>query len=760
MNRKRRRLAVLLAVSNLIWLAGCQKEGGSSRSGESARSENSSYVVETQGKEAKLLSLTGATIEENKVLLIEEAGTLSVDLNPLIQVSKGATWLLALDKYGQHPIADGIARSAYYPLTTTLEGGDNNFYLLVTSGDQKEKNVYSLNIYVCYNISVTYYYPVASSHYDKPIPVQVHREEILSGKPFSPSYVCKDSKEADELDKERIDTALKGTEFQYWETKDGTRWENGTPFKDLSLYAHVAGKEFQVTLDPDGGTLEKTRATVCYGEAYSLPAPTKPGYTFSYWRWNNPEDEYDSETFDTEGKLWPFAEDITLKAVYSINDLLTDGILESLASSSLTMEAKTSLFLNKDYSTHKGTTTYKITDDKYIASCLYEDGSQGEAKFYADSEGYPVYDEINRQNEVETKRTGDGKKFADIDALKNPFSLLKANMFEFRKYASGDGLWKYDVPSDKKDDDDVNAAFSHISDFFNSVIGQYYVSLSNLTEEGAELKTELTSASLTMNLTQIQSLKFELNLSTKEKGKTSFSSAGWATITLTLFDVGSTLIEDSEVKKTPYSVSSQDEAAYRSFRKARSEIASSCYSFRSTCHYGSLLTNSYVGRVISSGYSVQGKTYQNGEVASTTYFGIHSSDNRSQYYSSSTPNGLKGKKEMTYRKPDFDFKEEIFQRRADDSAGNYVFSLQPDLLTINNVEWLAYSMDATVLGSYASSDLLVTISPAGEYVSLACKLTQNGNTFDYEITYSEIDDSETIPSELADFSDWTDVAKE
>ena len=54
--------------------------------------------------------------------------------------------------------------------------------------------------------------------------------------------------------------------------------------KDHKLYAHWTAKEYTVTFDANGGTVETKPQTVTYGSTYGeLPTPTRKGYTFVGW---------------------------------------------------------------------------------------------------------------------------------------------------------------------------------------------------------------------------------------------------------------------------------------------------------------------------------------------------------------------------------------------------------------------------------------------------------------------------------------------
>ena len=79
---------------------------------------------------------------------------------------------------------------------------------------------------------------------------------------------------------------------------------------------HLYGKEFSVTLNPNGGEVTPRTMVVEFGKEYSLPKATKDGEIFAYWRIKGEQ---------TKVKLtgrWKISEDVTLIAVWQseVND--------------------------------------------------------------------------------------------------------------------------------------------------------------------------------------------------------------------------------------------------------------------------------------------------------------------------------------------------------------------------------------------------------------------------------------------------------
>lgn len=79
---------------------------------------------------------------------------------------------------------------------------------------------------------------------------------------------------------------------------------------------------YQITFDPNGGTLSTNKMNVTYGKNYKLPTPERTGYTFLGWY---------NGTSKVEDGVWKTASNVTLKAEwiekgYSITYKLNGGI--------------------------------------------------------------------------------------------------------------------------------------------------------------------------------------------------------------------------------------------------------------------------------------------------------------------------------------------------------------------------------------------------------------------------------------------------
>ena len=104
---------------------------------------------------------------------------------------------------------------------------------------------------------------------------------------------------------------MTGYTFNGWYNGD-TKVNAGTCrfTENVTLTPRFTAVGNSITLNPDGGTLSITTVPVTYGQAYSLPVPTKTGYTFVGW--------YNGATAYTGG-VWTSTSNVTLTAKWAAN---------------------------------------------------------------------------------------------------------------------------------------------------------------------------------------------------------------------------------------------------------------------------------------------------------------------------------------------------------------------------------------------------------------------------------------------------------
>ncbi len=75
-----------------------------------------------------------------------------------------------------------------------------------------------------------------------------------------------------------------GYTFNYWKTSSGTKLTS--PYMatgSITLYADWTANTYTISFNVNGGSLSDGTKQVTYGSAFSLPVPTREGYTFDGW---------------------------------------------------------------------------------------------------------------------------------------------------------------------------------------------------------------------------------------------------------------------------------------------------------------------------------------------------------------------------------------------------------------------------------------------------------------------------------------------
>lgn len=96
-------------------------------------------------------------------------------------------------------------------------------------------------------------------------------------------------------------------------------WTNGTSLitsipagstGDLTLTANWKGNTYTIVFDPNGGSCSISSINVIYGDSYSLPAPTRRGYSFDGW--------YNGSSIISNSGTWNYTSSLSLIAHWSI----------------------------------------------------------------------------------------------------------------------------------------------------------------------------------------------------------------------------------------------------------------------------------------------------------------------------------------------------------------------------------------------------------------------------------------------------------
>ncbi len=238
-------------------------------------------------KPVVIVSVDGATIEEDVISMFVDKDTDSVSLADKVVCSEDTTWKLCYDMLGEMEISDKIAVGQ----DGVLQDGDNEFYLIVGSIDGTKVVVYELNVFRSFPVVVSY----------------MNGESLLkeefgyAGCEYVAEYMPQ----------------ITGYTFNYWETSDGARYQTQKLWTGISLTANKTPNDYTVSYDVnEGDELSSLGEQLVYDREYTLATPTRTGYTFLGWSYKG------TLLTDESGKSilpWAIAEDITVKAEWKVN---------------------------------------------------------------------------------------------------------------------------------------------------------------------------------------------------------------------------------------------------------------------------------------------------------------------------------------------------------------------------------------------------------------------------------------------------------
>ena len=239
------------------------------------------YAVWTQ-QSAAILSVDGASINGQEIFMLVNKNTDSVSLSNKVVCSDNSVWKLYYDKLGQMEIPTKIAAST----NGSLLNGDNVFYVVVTSKDGTQTNLYELNVHRSYAVSVRYYDGETL----------LKTDTAYTGYEYTANYTPN----------------ITGYTFNDWNYTKRVLWDN------LNLYVDKTANTYTVTYDVNGGDeLTTTEKTVTYDSNYTLAKPTRTGYTFLGWYQGS------TQLTDEKGKsleAWKGTNSLTAKAKWQANE--------------------------------------------------------------------------------------------------------------------------------------------------------------------------------------------------------------------------------------------------------------------------------------------------------------------------------------------------------------------------------------------------------------------------------------------------------
>ena len=241
-----------------------------------------------QQRSAVIFSVEGASIDGTDIFMLVDRNTTQVSLSNMIVCSNDSTWELYYDSLGQTKIPTKIAASK----NGHLNDGANDFWIVVTSKDNVQTNVYQLTVYRSYAVPVNYMDGLSL----------LKAETAYTGYEYSLRYTPN----------------IKGYKFNGWKI-DGETATTVTPWGAVNVDVDKTANKYQVNFNENGGTLssgDKAPVTVTYDDEFDFPIPSRTGYSFKGW-------EYDGKLLSDLGGNsltgWDIAQSVTVKAKWEAN---------------------------------------------------------------------------------------------------------------------------------------------------------------------------------------------------------------------------------------------------------------------------------------------------------------------------------------------------------------------------------------------------------------------------------------------------------
>lgn len=238
-------------------------------------------------KPATLKSVDGATLdsENMSLFMFVEKDIKSVSLSNKVTCSADSAWKLYYDKLGQTEIPTKIAAGK----TGVLSGGDNIFYIVVTSSNGSATNVYELNVHRSHAVAINFYHGTDL----------IKTDTVYTGNEYRVNFIPQ----------------IDGYDFELWKDENGEKVTSVTVFKEVSFYADCTVKSFKATLDVNGGEdISITEYDIIFGENYNFGVAERFGYTFDGWYAGN------IQATDGRGESigrWEFAKDTAFTAKWT-----------------------------------------------------------------------------------------------------------------------------------------------------------------------------------------------------------------------------------------------------------------------------------------------------------------------------------------------------------------------------------------------------------------------------------------------------------
>ncbi len=243
----------------------------------------------------KIIAFENGLIDGSYIEVVVDEKTDSLAIEKSITLGGSGIWKLYYDIMGQVEIPTKIATQT----NGKLNDGDNIFYIVSSTYDGSQVFTYKLNVHRQYMTTVDFMFNDET----------IKTVELLT-KTVIPAYEVPKANAVTGYTISGWTQTVEEEEVDFVTATDKVQ-------KATVLHSVHTANTYTVTLDADGGTVDKSTYTLTYDRSYSLNVPTKTGYTFEGWYYGSTRCTYDDG--DSNG-LWKIANDVTLTAKWQINE--------------------------------------------------------------------------------------------------------------------------------------------------------------------------------------------------------------------------------------------------------------------------------------------------------------------------------------------------------------------------------------------------------------------------------------------------------
>ena len=267
MKSNKKRILLVLAILTMAILLSCALVACDKTGSQKPSKTNSENV----DQKVMIKSIQNGKVDGLTLSLEVDNTVEDVDLSGMITTSKDCSWQLYTSKIATS--ADAIVTKMIVP-----KNGNNTYYIVVTSADEKTNRTYTLNVWKNYYVTLSFY--ANGSFYTS--------EQVLTHTTYGSGPSC----------------SVAGYTFNGWGC-DGYYVTESKSFN-----ANLTPLTYTAKFDSNGGSTVSDK-TATFNKDLSLPSPYKTGYTFLGWYLNG--------NLYKDSIKYTYTNDVTFTARWQLN---------------------------------------------------------------------------------------------------------------------------------------------------------------------------------------------------------------------------------------------------------------------------------------------------------------------------------------------------------------------------------------------------------------------------------------------------------